>query len=143
MSWDPSLSRKRGRKFVTSRAEVYRRYAQRCVEIAPTFQKKGRVTLLGQVQAWLRLAHLAQANRQIAELTVQLARQRVIVKHALDTGQRSEMAESLLDALEGSLRIFEKHRMFLLSCNGSSSALPPGDAATGRSLSRRNGYGAS
>ena len=59
--------------------------------------------------------YLAQANRQIAELTVQLARQRVIVKQALDTGQRSEMAESLLDALEGSLRIFEKHRIFLLS----------------------------
>jgi hypothetical protein len=38
----------------------------------------------------------------------------VIAKHALDTGQRLEMAESLLDALEGSLRIFEKHRIFLL-----------------------------
>jgi hypothetical protein len=61
--------------------------------------------------------YLAQANRQIAELTVQIARQRVIVKDALDTGQRSEMAESLVDALEGSLRIFEKHRIFLLSCN--------------------------
>jgi N-acyl-D-aspartate/D-glutamate deacylase len=59
--------------------------------------------------------YLAQANRQIAELAVQLARQRVIVKHALDTGQRSEMAESLLNALEESLRIFEKHRSFLLS----------------------------
>jgi hypothetical protein len=62
-----------------------------------------------------RKHHLAQANRQIAELTVQIVRQRVVVKHALDTGQRSEMAESLLDALEGSLRIFEKHRIFLLS----------------------------
>jgi hypothetical protein len=50
--------------------------------------------------------YLAQAIRQIAELTVQIARQRVVVKHALDTGQGSEMAESLLDALEGSLRIF-------------------------------------
>jgi hypothetical protein len=60
--------------------------------------------------------HLAQANRHIAELAVQILRQRVIVKHALDTGQRSEMAVSLLDALEGSLRIFEKHRIFLLSC---------------------------
>jgi hypothetical protein len=40
--------------------------------------------------------YLAQANRQIAELTVQIARQRVVVKHALDTGQRLEMAESLL-----------------------------------------------
>ena len=63
--------------------------------------------------------YLAQANRRIAELTVQIARQRVIAKDALGTGQRSEMAESLLDALEGSLRIFEKHRIFLLSCNGS------------------------
>jgi hypothetical protein len=42
--------------------------------------------------------YLAQANRHIAKLAVQLARQRVIVKHALDTGQRLEMAESLLDA---------------------------------------------
>jgi hypothetical protein len=39
--------------------------------------------------------HLALANRQCAELAVQIVRQRVIVKHALDTGQRSEMAESL------------------------------------------------
>ena len=87
--------------------------------------------------------YLAQANRHIAELAVQIVRQRVIVKHALDTGQRSEMAESLLDALEGSLRLFEKHRIFLLSCSGSSSAPPPGDAVTGRRLSRLNGRGAS
>jgi hypothetical protein len=85
--------------------------------------------------------YLAQANRQIAELTVQMARQRVVVKHAIDTGQRLEMAESLLDALQGSIRIFEKHRIFLLSCSRSFSALPPGDAATGSS--RRNGHGAS
>jgi hypothetical protein len=58
--------------------------------------------------------YLAQANRHIAELAVQIARQRVIVKRALDTTQRSEMAASLLDALEGSFRIFEKHRIFLL-----------------------------
>jgi hypothetical protein len=42
--------------------------------------------------------YLAQANRQIAELAVQIATQRVIVKHALDTSQRSEMAESLLNS---------------------------------------------
>ena len=53
--------------------------------------------------------------RYIAELTVQIAHQRAIVKDALDTGRRSEMAESLLDALEGSLRLFERHRIFLLS----------------------------
>jgi hypothetical protein len=65
--------------------------------------------------------HLAQANRQIAELTVQIVRQRVIVKHALDTGQPSEMAESLLDALEGSLRLFEKHQIFLLGCSAANN----------------------
>ena len=59
--------------------------------------------------------YLAQANRHIAELKVQIVRQRVIVKDALDTGHRSQMAESLLDALEVSLRIFEKHRELILS----------------------------
>ena len=88
--------------------------------------------------------YLVQANQQIAELTVQAARQRVIVKDALDAGQRPEMAESLLDALEGSLRIFEKHRIFLLSCsadrpsNGSSKRPdPPSSDATGRDLAQR------
>ena len=52
------------------------------------------------------------------------------------------MAESLLDALEKSLRIFEKHRIFLLSVKESASAMPPRDAATGRSFSRRNGRAA-
>jgi hypothetical protein len=100
---------------VTSSAEEYRRYARQCLEIAPTFQdEEARATLLGFAQAWSRLAHLALANRHIAELTVQIARQHVIVKHALATGQRLEMAESLLDALEGSLRIFEKHRVLIL-----------------------------
>ena len=125
---------------MTSREEQYRLYARQCLEIALTVQdRERRATLLGQAQAWLRLAHLAQANRHIAELAVQILRQRGIVKHALDTGQRLEMAESLLDALEGSVRIFERHRIFLLSCG----ALPPGDAVTGRSWSRRNGHGAS
>jgi hypothetical protein len=59
--------------------------------------------------------HLAQANGYIADLNVQIARQRVIIKYARDTGQRSETAESLLDALEGSLRIFEKHRALILA----------------------------
>src|SRR5262249_7218874 len=57
--------------------------------------------------------HLAQANGHIAELKVQIVRQRVIVKYALDTGQRFEMAESLLDALEGSLRLFEKNGVLI------------------------------
>ena len=69
--------------------------------------------------------HLAQANGHIAELKVRIVRQRAIVKYALDTGQRSEMAESLLNALEGSLRIFERHRIFLLSCSVNGYAGHP------------------
>jgi hypothetical protein len=109
------MKRAKGAKFVTSRAEERLRYARQCLEIAPTFQdEEARATLLGLAQGWLRLADLALTNRHIAELTVQIARQRVIVKYALDTGQRSEVAESLLHALEESLGAFEKHRIFLL-----------------------------
>ena len=50
--------------------------------------------------------HLAQANRHSAELMVQIVRQRVIVKYALDTGQPSELSKSLLHALEEWLRLF-------------------------------------
>jgi hypothetical protein len=135
---------------VTSRAEQYRRYARQCLEIAPTFQdEEARATLLGFAHAWLRLAHLALANRHIAELNVQIAHQRVIIKDALATGQRSAMAESLLDALEGSLRLFEKHRIFLLSCSVNGYAGHPaprparGLEPAGRDLPRRNGSGAS
>jgi hypothetical protein len=93
--------------------------------------------------------HLAQANRHIAELAVQILRQRETVKYALDTGQRSEVAESLLHALEGSLRVFEKHRIFLLSCSvnrpskGIIQAPRParGLERAGRDLPRRNGDG--
>ena len=53
--------------------------------------------------------HLAQANGHIGELKVQIVRQRVI-EYVLDTGQPSEMAESMLNALEESLGAFEKHR---------------------------------
>ena len=55
-----------------------------------------------------------QANGHIAELKVQIVSQRAIVKYALDTGQQSEMAESMLLALEESLGAFEKHRELVL-----------------------------
>ena len=46
-------------------------------------------------------------------LKVQIVRQRVI-KYALDKRQPSEMAESLLHALEESLGAFVKHRELVL-----------------------------
>jgi hypothetical protein len=54
----------------------------------------------------------AQANRHIAELVVQIAHQRAIVKHALETGQGSEMAESLLDAFP----MQNQYRLQLFGC---------------------------
>src|SRR5262249_22130199 len=87
--------------------------------------------------------YLAQANRQIAELVVQIASQRVIIRHAIAMGQGSEMAESLLDALEGSLRIFEKHRILVLSLQRISSSALASDATNGRSCHEHNGHGAS
>jgi hypothetical protein len=45
------------------------------------------------------------------------------------------MAESLLDALEGSLRLFEKHRIFLLGCsaaNNGQQGKSPGSGAGAR-----------
>ena len=84
---------------MTSSAERYRRYARQCLEMAPTFQDKGaRAALLGFARGWSRLAHVAVVDRHIAELRVEIARQRAVVKHAVDTGQRSEMAEPLLEA---------------------------------------------
>jgi hypothetical protein len=59
--------------------------------------------------------HLAQADWHIAEVKTHIARQRVFVKHALDAGHPSELAESLLHALEESLRIFEKHRQLVVN----------------------------
>jgi hypothetical protein len=61
-----------------------------------------------------RQKHLDEANRHIAELTVQIVRQRVIVRYALDTSQSSGLSESLLHALEESLDAFKKHRELVL-----------------------------
>ena len=43
-----------------------------------------------------------------------IARERVILEHALDVGHPLEVAESMLHALEAALRIFEKHRELVL-----------------------------
>src|SRR5262249_48926665 len=59
-------------------------------------------------------SHLAQANRYIAEMRADIARERVFLEHALDAGCPSEVAESMLHALGGALHIFEKHRELFL-----------------------------
>ena len=61
------------------------------------------------------LEHLAQADWHIAEVKRHITRQRLRVEHTLDTGQRSELADSMLHAFEASLRAFEKHRKLVLN----------------------------
>jgi hypothetical protein len=61
------------------------------------------------------LEHLAQADWHIAEVKSHITRQRLRVKHALDTGQCSEVLDSMLCALEASLRAFERHRELVLN----------------------------
>ena len=90
-------------------------------------------------------SHLAQANGHIAELTVQITRQRVIVKYALDTGQPSGLSESLLHALEESLARSRSIANWF-SISGYADRPSKGDhpsaptrrcVATGRDLSQR------
>jgi hypothetical protein len=61
------------------------------------------------------LEHLAQADWHIGEVRAHIVRQRIKVKHVLDTAQPSELVESMLHAFEASLSALEKHRELVLS----------------------------
>src|SRR5262249_51864110 len=54
--------------------------------------------------------HLAQADRHISEVKKHILRQRVLVQKAIKTGRPSAEAQSMLEALQASLRAFVKHR---------------------------------
>src|SRR5262249_54676407 len=81
-------------------------------------------------------SHLAQANRYIAEMRADIARERVIVEHALDAGYPSEVAESMLHTLEGALRISERHRELVLN----RWKPPPSEKGDHPSPRPRHGY---
>ena len=51
--------------------------------------------------------HLAQADRHIPELKDNIARQRKIIKELVEKGRPTELAETMLDAMEVSLNAFE------------------------------------
>jgi ABC-type thiamine transport system ATPase subunit len=61
------------------------------------------------------LEHLAQADWHIAEVKSHIKRQRLRVEHALETGQPSELLDSMFHAFEASLRAFQKHRELVLN----------------------------
>jgi hypothetical protein len=59
--------------------------------------------------------HLAQANRHIAEVKLHIARQRKAIEKLKAGNHSTEIAESMLIALEESLRAFERHRQLILA----------------------------
>ena len=58
--------------------------------------------------------HLALADRHIAECRAHIARQREIIEELRRDGHETDLAETLLDVLETSLRAFERHRDLIL-----------------------------
>ena len=59
--------------------------------------------------------HLAQVDWHVSLMKTHILRQRIRVKHARDTGQQSELPDSMLHALEASLCAFERHRDLIVS----------------------------
>jgi len=53
---------------------------------------------------------LTETDRHFEDAKVLIARQRAVLARTLARGYPSEQAEATLDALEGSLRMFERHR---------------------------------
>ena len=62
--------------------------------------------------------HLAQADRHIAECKGHIANQEEVIRQLAQRGQPTLWAEDMLDALKGSLRVFEMHRKLIVSQNG-------------------------
>jgi ABC-type uncharacterized transport system ATPase subunit len=94
------------------------RVVEQMKSVFQALQAEGIAILFHRTQPISRtqeLEHLAQADWHIAEVKSHITRQRLRVKHALDTGQCSEVLDSMLRALEASLRAFERHRELVLN----------------------------
>ena len=59
-------------------------------------------------------AHLVQADRHIQEAKAHIARQLELIKKLRKDGHDTDLAESMLDALETTLRALERHRDLIL-----------------------------
>jgi hypothetical protein len=61
-----------------------------------------------------RQEHLAQADRLIGDCMKHIALQREIITTEYEQGLPTDLAASMLRALEESLRVFEKHRKYIV-----------------------------
>jgi hypothetical protein len=92
--------------------------------VAPWPHQRSRVSLKARAQSGLVIGksmnhaqeqeHFAQADRHLAELKAHIVRQSLILRRTLAEGRRLLVAKSTLQALEGSLRIFEKRCELIL-----------------------------
>jgi hypothetical protein len=57
---------------------------------------------------------LAEADRLIADCIDRIARQREVITTRYEQGLATDVAESMLRALEESLRAVEKHRQYIV-----------------------------
>jgi hypothetical protein len=57
---------------------------------------------------------LAEADRLIADCMYRIARQREVITTRYEQGLPTDVAESMLRALEESLRALEKHRQYIV-----------------------------
>ena len=57
--------------------------------------------------------HFAKADQYVSELKERIARQRSVVERARQGGHSTAAGETILRALESSLRAFEKHRQVI------------------------------
>jgi hypothetical protein len=57
---------------------------------------------------------IIRADRHIAECRAHITRQRLRIGRALQQGQDTDVAEDMLDAVQVSLRAFERHRELIL-----------------------------
>ena len=55
-----------------------------------------------------------ETDRHIAECKEYIAKQRELIERAIQLGRSTEVAETTLEALEASLRAFERQRRLLL-----------------------------
>jgi uncharacterized protein YigA (DUF484 family) len=70
----------------------------------------------------LEREHLAQADRHIAEARDRIARQKEVIAELARGGHQTDVAMSMLHALEHCLHAFEEHRKVVLDRHGGQKA---------------------
>jgi hypothetical protein len=77
-------------------------------------RSRGGLGKRAQAVTELERKHLVEIDRRIAECKSYITKQRDLIERAIQQGRSTEVAEDTLEALETSLRTFERQRQRLL-----------------------------